>query len=80
MKLYCKSAYANAPAGLFFDSAGVFEVNESQGAFLLRDAPDNFSRYEPSDYAAEAPLKDKALDDAPADKMLKAPIRKKGAK
>jgi len=46
MKLYCKSEYHNQPAGLHFDKEGVIDIDDAKAEFLLRDAPDNFARYE----------------------------------
>ena len=71
MKLYCKSAYHNGPAGLHFSAPGVIEIDDPKAEFLLRDAPENFSR--------ELPAEDelKALDEPPRDKAVKAPQKKK---
>lgn len=46
MKLYCRGEYHNQPAGLHFDTAGVIELDAAKAEFLLRDAPENFARYE----------------------------------
>lgn len=65
MKIYCKGAYSNPPAGLFFAQPGVVEVDDAKAEFLLRDAPDNFSRELPtpseSVKAPETPARDKAV-------------------
>jgi hypothetical protein len=72
MKIYCKGYYSNPPAGLFFTQAGVVEVDEAKAEFLLRDAPDNFSRDLP------APKENVKAPETPArDKAVKAPTNKK---
>jgi hypothetical protein len=82
MKIYCKGAYTNAPAGLYFSQAGVIEIDNEKAEFLLRDAPENFSRElptpPPSDstrFAAGAQAT--GFDAPPMDKQMKAPVRKK---
>jgi len=67
MQLYVKGRYHNGPAGLHFDGPGVVELDEPKALFLLRDAPENFT--------TEIPVK--AIDEPVADKMIKAPARKK---
>lgn len=67
MKLYVKGRYHNGPAGLHFDGPGVVELDEPKALFLLRDAPENFT--------TEIPVK--TIDEPVADKMMKAPARKK---
>ena len=70
MKLYCKSAYHNGPAGLHFNAPGIIEIDDWKAEFLLRDAPENFSRELPSEES-------KALDEPPLDRAIKAPRKKK---
>ena len=72
MRLYCKSAYHNGPAGLHFSAPGVIEIDDPKAEFLLRDAPENFSRELPT-----AEQESKALDDPPEDRAVKAPRVKK---
>lgn len=67
MQLYVKGRYHNGPAGLHFDGPGVVELDEPKALFLLRDAPENFT--------TEIPVK--TIDEPVADKMMKAPGRKK---
>jgi hypothetical protein len=67
MKLYCKSAYDNTASKLHFE-AGVIEVDEAVGLFLLRDAPENFGKELPAVKAMDAPEKDKAVKAPPAKK------------
>lgn len=76
MKIYCKGAYSNPPAGLFFAQAGVVEIDDPKAEFLLRDAPENFSRELPVPFA---PVGDgvKAPDTPSRDKAVKAPTAKK---
>jgi len=81
MKLYCKSAYDNTASKLHFE-AGIIEVDEAVGLFLLRDAPENFSTQMP-----EAPNTNtkvqrvdsttKAMEKPPRDKAVKEPAAKK---
>lgn len=72
MKIYCKGPYSNPPAGLFFAQAGMVEIDDAKAEFLLRDAPENFSRDIPTSpesvKAPEAPARDKAV---------KAPVARK---
>jgi hypothetical protein len=83
MKLWCKGHYRNPPAGLVFE-AGVIEVDDAQAEFLLRDAPENFSRELPPDPQADAasarlaaPPQGRGLEVPPIDRAVKAPARKK---
>jgi hypothetical protein len=70
MRLYCKAAYHNSPAGLHFDAPGIIEVDDWKAEFLLRDAPDNFSRELP-------PEESKSMDGPPQHRMVKFPkVRK----
>src|SRR3990172_9481943 len=73
MKLYCKSAYHNGPAGLHFSAPGVIEIDDPKAEFLLRDAPENFSRELPAeDSKTELPAEEsKALDEPPEDRAVK---------
>lgn len=71
MKLYCRGRYHNTPAQLHFDGPGVIEIDEPKALFLLRDAPENFTTELP------APPQAAAVDEPTADKMVKAPARKK---
>lgn len=95
MKLYCRGEYHNQPAGLHFDTAGVFELDTAFAEFLLRDAPENFARYEelPQEQVLEgAALSELSFEkDAPAassssdaagasEKALDAPKRDKQVK
>lgn len=93
MKLFCKGVYHNAPADLHFVGPLVIEIDNWKGEYLLRDAPENFTRELPAppeppraNVLADAdsvrekiapPITDKALDEPPADKQVKAPARKK---
>jgi len=79
MRLYCKSAYHNGPAGLHFSAPGVIEIDDWKAEFLLRDAPENFSRELPAeDSKTELPAEEsKALDEPPYDKAVKVPKVKK---
>jgi len=70
MKLYVKAEYHCSPMGLHFAAPGVVEVDDWKAEFLLRDAPENFSRELPAEES-------KALDEPPQDKAVKAPLRKK---
>lgn len=72
MKLICKGAYHNTPAGLHFD-AGVIEVDDWRAEFLLRDAPENFEKWSEPFATVEA----KAFDKPPTDTQVKVPARKK---
>lgn len=77
MKLYCKGCYHNGPAGLHFEKAGVIEVDDWKGEYLLRDAPENFSRELPAAKLSAPSVQTIALDEPLADKMVRAPSRKK---
>lgn len=72
MKVFCKGRYANPPANLFFERAGIYDLDESKVQFLLRDAPDNFSLVlpdlEPTSKAPDAPTLDKMLHEPPRKK------------
>ena len=70
MRLYCKSAYHNGPAGLHFSAPGVIEIDDWKAEFLLRDAPENFSRELPAEES-------KALDEPSQDRAIKVPRIKK---
>jgi hypothetical protein len=72
MRLFCRSAYHNGPAGLHFAAPGVIEVDDWKAEFLLRDAPENFSRELPT-----AERETKALDEPPEDRAVKMPKVKK---
>lgn len=74
MKIYCRGAYSNPPAGLYFAGPGVIEIDESKAEFLLRDAPENFTK-DLSD--GEKLVADKALDAPNGDRAVRAPARKK---
>lgn len=86
MKIYCRGEYHNPPAGLHFANPGVVEIDDAKAEFLLRDAPENFTRELPapaappeaSDQLVE-PTADatKAVDAPPHDKQIKSPSRKK---
>jgi hypothetical protein len=77
MKLFCKGKYHNQPVGLHFDGPGVIDIDEAKAQFLLRDAPENF---EVAVAAIPVPVEvvAEAFDAPAADKMVKAPSRKKG--
>lgn len=78
MKLYCKGEYHNSPAGLHFSREGVIEIDDAKGEFLLRDAPENFSRELPAPEPAAGMSAEMKAPDAPAkDKMVKEPGKKK---
>lgn len=70
MKIYLLfGTYHNQPYGLHFEAPGEYELDAPKIEFLLRDAPNQFSRTSPVEVAA---LK------APAhDKMVRAPRAKK---
>lgn len=68
MRLICLGPYHNDPAGLHYDGPGEIELDEAKALFLLRDAPDNFKRL---DISTEIPPQGKALDQPPADKMIR---------
>ena len=70
MRLYCKAEYHNGPAGLHFSTLGVVEVDDWKAEFLLRDAPENFSRDLPAEES-------KGFDEPPLDKAVKTPKVKK---
>ena len=46
MTLTCLSEYHNGPASLHFE-AGIIEVTDDVAAYLLHDAPDNFTAAPP---------------------------------
>ena len=69
MKLFCRGAYHNAPAGLHFSAPGIIEVDNSVAEFLLRDAPENFTR--------EIPVATKSVDKPAKDKMFRRSPRVK---
>ncbi len=48
MKLYCKGQYHNGPYGLHFSGPGVVEIDDPKAEFLLRDAPENFTKTLPA--------------------------------
>jgi hypothetical protein len=72
MKIRVKQAYAcrdvSHPAG------AVIEVTESEGAFLLRDAPGSFELFKPEVKEVAAPPVDKAVKSPP---KSKAPVRRR---
>ena len=70
MKLYCKAEYHNGPHGLHFTAPGVIEIDDWKAEFLLRDAPENFSRELPAEES-------KALDEPSQDRAIKVPRIKK---
>ena len=57
--------------GLHFGGAGVIDVDDFRALFLLKDAPENFTKDLPD--AEEI----KSLDEPPKDKAVKAPAKKK---
>jgi len=69
MKLWCKGLYKNGALGLYLQE-GEIEVTDIIGAFLLRDAPENFGQWRPG-------LAEKALDEPPMNKAIQAAPRKK---
>jgi len=80
-KLYC---IADCEVDLQpYHTGQVLDISEAQAALLLRAAPSSFSTDDPSKTSAadeapdEAPDETKAPDGPPADKMVKAPERKK---
>jgi len=82
MKLYCRGEYHNGPAGLHFDRVGVIELDDAKAEYVLRDAPENFSRELPpstrfADQGRSAQDEVKAPDEPPVDKQIKAPAKKK---
>ncbi len=90
MKLFCKGKYSNAPAGLHFERAGVIEIDDPKGEYLLRDAPENFTLELPlavqsikemlganHKKSSKPSGKTKSLDEPTADKQIKQPVKKK---
>jgi len=75
VKIYCRGEYHNVPANLHFSGPGIVEVDDWQADYLLRDAPENFSR-DLNEFAAEA----KAPAEAEADKMEHGRDRKKAGR
>ena len=76
MRLYCKAVYHNGPQSLHFSAAGIIEVDDPKAEFLLRDAPENFSRELPTEEESVLTgrlLKpgDKGFDSPPLDKAMK---------
>ncbi len=87
-KIISKGEYHNQPMGLHFDGAGEFELDADRVAYLLKDAPDNFSLPPAATSAsgAEPDLtngsgdeepKDKAFNKAPKDTAIKEPKKTK---
>lgn len=68
MILHVLSTYRSASAS--YEAGDVIEVSEALGQHLLIDAPGCFAIEAPADEA-------KAPTEAPADKMIKAPARRK---
>ena len=62
MKLVCKGEYHHSPAGLHFN-AGVIEVDDAKGEYLLRDAPENFALYMPPSMEAVTITRADGIDD-----------------
>ena len=80
MKLFCKGEYHNSPLGLHFNVVGVIDIDDPKAEYLLKDAPENFSRELPKAeaHAHEKPIEQSKAVNAPAlDKQLKEPTRKK---
>lgn len=54
---------------LHFDKSGVVDVDDWKGEFLLKDAPENFTR--------DLPEQTKMFEVPPTDKAMKRPTRSK---
>lgn len=76
MKLMCLSEYNNASHGLRFD-AGVIEVTEEIGAFLLTDAPGTFSAVQNTPRVEDFQIDDKRVEEPPRTTAMKRPPRTK---
>lgn len=75
LKLRVRDAYSHGPRGLHYAAGQVIVVDETLGAWLRADAPDNFA---PFVERVIEPVKTEALDEPPADKQVKRAPRKKG--
>ena len=85
MKLYCHSEYRNGALGLHFEQ-GRIEVADELGAFLMRDAPENFEIVPLGWVGVTSATPQEAIDNfersmdaPPQDKAVKKPTRKKAA-